>query len=307
MSAFYTYCHSAGPSLCAFHSSSPQLIETRLSSLLSNIKKHPVIVPAPSTSSSRPEIVSYSTVQRVISSSLYRPLIMFPAIASALSALEAGDGLPLLTLSGQSFSDSLLCNNPDSGSDEGEGIEDEGSADASRAIMCSDNGGWWDSVEGVEAYVQILQNISKSAGATMAEMRLGCVGWTIQAKWRFTGPFEANTSHPILFIANKADNVTPLRSAQQNAKGFPGSGVLVSNSYGHTSLSTPSRCIAKHIQIYFQSGTLPPPNTVCEPDLVPFESWDLNSTAVDMIEEGKGERELDRAMVELMRAPVFGV
>jgi hypothetical protein len=46
------------------------------------------------------------------------------------------------------------------------------------------------------------------------------------------GPFTGNTSTPILFIANKADNVTPYRSAVQNARGFKDSVVLVQDSYG---------------------------------------------------------------------------
>lgn len=47
------------------------------------------------------------------------------------------------------------------------------------------------------------------------------------------GPFEGNTSHPILYIANAADNITPLISAKNNSAGFPGSVILVQrNSYG---------------------------------------------------------------------------
>jgi hypothetical protein len=46
------------------------------------------------------------------------------------------------------------------------------------------------------------------------------------------GPFTGKTSHPILYISNKADNITPLISARNNSAGFPGSVVLVQNSYG---------------------------------------------------------------------------
>jgi hypothetical protein len=42
----------------------------------------------------------------------------------------------------------------------------------------------------------------------------------------------------MLFIANKADNVTPLRSALKNAEGFKGSVVLVQNSYGVSNLDS---------------------------------------------------------------------
>lgn len=46
------------------------------------------------------------------------------------------------------------------------------------------------------------------------------------------GPFAGNTSNPILFIANHADNITPLRSAQRNAVGFPNSRILIQNCFG---------------------------------------------------------------------------
>jgi hypothetical protein len=46
------------------------------------------------------------------------------------------------------------------------------------------------------------------------------------------GPFQGNTSHPILFIGNVADNTTPLRNAFLNAEGFANASVLVSDSYG---------------------------------------------------------------------------
>lgn len=51
------------------------------------------------------------------------------------------------------------------------------------------------------------------------------------------GPFEAKTSFPILFVANMADNITPLISATNNSAGFQDSVVLVQNSYGASALS----------------------------------------------------------------------
>lgn len=46
------------------------------------------------------------------------------------------------------------------------------------------------------------------------------------------GPFKANTSFPILYIANSADNITPEISARNNSEGFTNSVVLVQNAYG---------------------------------------------------------------------------
>lgn len=43
---------------------------------------------------------------------------------------------------------------------------------------------------------------------------------------------KGETAHPILFIGNLADNVTPLQSAIDNSARFPESVVLQQNSYG---------------------------------------------------------------------------
>jgi TAP-like protein len=235
MASFYTYCHRAGPKLCAFHNSSPSAIETRLTTLLAKLKTYPVIVPASSSSNGRPEIITYSKVRKVISSSLYRPLVMFPGLAEALAALESGDGRPFLELSSQGQEELPLCdsnNTPETGEPSSEIPEVEGSADASRAILCSDQAPFEGGVEAFGHYLEGCENASRSAGATMASMRLGCVEWAIKAKWRFSGPFGANKRTPILFVGNTADNITPLLSAHQNARRFPGSMVLKQNSYG---------------------------------------------------------------------------
>jgi len=36
----------------------------------------------------------------------------------------------------------------------------------------------------------------------------------------------------MLFIGNKADNITPLQSTMQNAEGFENASVLISDSFG---------------------------------------------------------------------------
>ncbi|KAH9213173.1 prolyl aminopeptidase-like protein [Leptodontidium sp. 2 PMI_412] len=311
MNSFYAFCHLAGPKACAFYASTPKDIEIRVSILLEDIRKHPVIVPASASSNSRPEIISYSNVQRLITSALYRPLVMFPSLAEAFAALEVGDGRPFLDLTSQGSEEIPSCESrledpTDPENPTPEVPEAEGSADASKAIMCSDGAPIPGGVEEFKTYVGKLMELSKSAGASMASMVMGCVGWKFTAKWQYTGPFEGNTSHPILFIANTADNVTPLRSALANSASFPGSVVMIQDSYGHTSLSCPSRCTARTIRSYFQHGTLPSNGTVCPADLVPFEPWKLDSVSASLT-AGSEDKKLDFALRELMKVPVFGL
>ena len=225
--------------------------------VLATLKKHPIIVPvAPSLlgTSALPELITYSSLKRLISTALYRPIQLFPAIARVCAALESGDGGPYLDVAiawgfkRKQFS----CDLPDVPP----GPDDvEGNGDAFRAIMCSDGGEMTDSVEDFTEYAETLMQRSKAAGAVNVLFRIACAGWKAKAKWRYSGkhllfihsssqltiddagPFEGNTSHPILFIANKADNVTPFRSARNNAKGFNDSAILVQKSYGVSSLA----------------------------------------------------------------------
>ncbi|KAG4444338.1 hypothetical protein IFR05_000212 [Cadophora sp. M221] len=218
MDSFYTFCHLAGPKVCAFYAPTPGDIKIRVSTLLDDIKKHPVIVPASPSSNFRPEIISYSKVQRLITSALYRPLVMFPSLAEAFAALETGDGRPFLDLTSQGGEELPSCENrledpTDPENPTPEVPEAEGSADASKAIMCSDGAPIPGGVDEFKMYVRKLMELS---------------------------PFEGNTSHPILFIANTADNVTPLRSALANSAGFPGSVVMIQDSYGHDSANLSS-------------------------------------------------------------------
>ncbi|RYP41271.1 hypothetical protein DL767_001125 [Monosporascus sp. MG133] len=270
MDAFYEYCHLAGPEDCAFYAESPGAIEQRLSSLLEEIRKYPVIVPASESGPGMPQLVTWSNVKRLISSALYQPIHMFKRFARVLKALEEGDGVPFYELAGTDQSTPPICS-----------IEavppnvpkmEPANDDAFPAIMCADRPrALSESVEEFEEFTKRLTEISSAAGDVNALFRLACVGRTVRPKWRYGGPFEGNTSHPILYVANMADNISPLISARNNSQGFPGSVVLVQNSYGHTTLSAPSACTAGYINAYFQNGTLPAPGTICEPDYYPFQ------------------------------------
>ncbi|KAI1100037.1 alpha/beta-hydrolase [Jackrogersella minutella] len=269
MEAFYHFCHKAGPSRCDFYASTPAAIEQRLASLLKHIRKYPIIIPATDAGTDMPQLITWSHLKRLISAALYRPIFMFAGFAKVLRALEDGDGQPFYELMRSGNSTPPICS-----------IEaippnvprlEAGNADAFPAILCADAPPVEDTVEEFAEFVEELTRISAAAGDVNALFRIACVGRTIRPKWRYTGPFEGNTSHPILYVANIADNVAPLISARNNSQGFPGSVVLVQNSYGHTSLSAASTCTANYIRAYFQSGILPKPGTTCEPDYQPFE------------------------------------
>ena len=70
----------------------------------------------------------------------------------------------------------------------------------------------------------------------------------------------------------------------------------------HCSNSQPSTCTAKAIRAYFVNGTLPPADTVCQPDLPLFAPRMENATSPD---DPVGDDEIDddeaifRALQEL--------
>lgn len=187
MDAFYDYCHAAGPSQCAFYSPDRNMIETRLNAILSNLKTHPIVV-MPSQPSDLPEVVSYSSLKRLISAALYRPVLLFPSLARVLVGLEAGNGTPyldLITVEGMRSRFSCDCpplSLPDDTPDSAEETDD-----AFRAIMCSDGGEMADTAEEFADYATSLQEQSKAAGAVNVLFRISCAGWRTNAKWRFSG------------------------------------------------------------------------------------------------------------------------
>ncbi|EDN98405.1 hypothetical protein SS1G_13263 [Sclerotinia sclerotiorum 1980 UF-70] len=321
MEAFYHYCHASGPQNCAFYSSTPSKISTRLENLLTTLKTHPIIVP-PSDPTLFPEIITYTSLKRLISATLYRPILLFPTLANVLLSLETGDGIPFLNfISTLDLHESFTCECDVSSN----GIlapakekEEEGTDDAMAAIMCSDGGIMNETVSEFEVYADTLMEGALMTGAANVEVRMSCVGWNVVPKWRYTGinfpslptlshfstssyfqnppsmlttpgPFTSTTNHPILYIANRADNVTPLRSALSNAKNFPRSRVVIQNSFGHTSLAAPSICTAKIIRAYFQEGLLPENGMVCEGEGRLFGGEGMR-VAGDEIGRGEGER-----------------
>jgi len=119
-----------------------------------------------------------------------------------------------------------------------------------------------------------LTEISPTIGEWWAEHRLMCIHYSVRPLHRFHGPWEGNTSFPILEVGNTADPVTPGRYAKKMAKGFKGAVALIQDSGGHCSLAAPSACTEGYIRNYFQKGEMPPLDTICPADVLPFGPTD---------------------------------
>lgn len=112
-------------------------------------------------------------------------------------------------------------------------------------------------------YVQFLHKQSKTYGSYLADITMPCHGFDLRPKWRFDGPFGANTANPILILSQTLDPITPLISAQGAATLFPGSQVVEAQGIGHSSLGYPSICTMKEVKKYFRTGQVPGEYTRC--------------------------------------------
>ncbi|KAI8306378.1 putative hydrolase [Colletotrichum sp. SAR11_240] len=274
--AFYEFCYQAGPDRCAFYATSSQAIEERFNKLLSDIKALPIVINADEeTGPDVPSVVTYSKVKILLSSVLYEPQYQFENFAKILAALERRDGRPYYEhYNPNKPSTAPLCApRPVSPFEPFPEILD-GTPDAFPVIMCADHPPVHNlTLEEVKRQSEELIGLSPATGSINVPFPITCNQRNIRPQWRFDGPFEGKTKHPILFIANKFDNITPLVSARNNSAGFPGSTVLVQNSYGdeqHTTLAAPSKCTKNYIKAYFQNGTLPDAGAECEGDSYPF-------------------------------------
>ncbi|KAH6693468.1 TAP-like protein-domain-containing protein [Plectosphaerella plurivora] len=285
MDAFYTSCYDAGPDSCEMYADSPDAIRARLDALFESLKEEPVIVPPVSMGGagpSMPMIITHSKLRGLQYSALYRPADQFASLAHIAAALERGDGLPFYEHFNpppdddddkESTPSTPLCGAPELTPFDPQPGLIEGNKDAFSAIRCSD---YTPSTlgdlsrEDVRRQADEILRLSPSTGALNALHALVCIGRRTHPKWTYDGPLGGTTRHPILFLANSADNITPLVSARNNSAGFPGSVVLVQKGYGHTSLAAPSDCANSHVRAYFQNGTLPDQGTECEGQWAPF-------------------------------------
>lgn len=269
---FFDYCYQSGLKHCPFYAEEdPQSIKLRYYELLFSLKRNPITVPASNTRS--PDVITSSDVMSRVKDALYCPLQSYPPLAQLLADLSTNNGSSMANLKQagvQPFHPpdkckhngpfSIACQIP-------YGWEDE----ASVGIHCSDaESSNSTTKESFKQYADLLTNQSRVMGPTWAEIRMSCISWKTRPKWRYNGPFRAKTAHPILFIGNALDPVTPLSNAIEAALNFPDSAILQQDSPGHTALSMPSLCTAEAVRKYFQTGELPELGMVCKPDEYPF-------------------------------------
>lgn len=303
LARFGEYCHKFGPSHCPmYHEDGPAVIVENFANILSEFYSNPIGIPGNSTAG--PDYVSYSDLKRMIWLWAYNPVANFHKLAVVLSDLAAGNGTSLLAtkLKGRKaveFGIPEACkkDGPYSPSCFPAGLA---ALDATPGIMCTDARDQTNMTkEEFYSYVEELMGQSRLIGDTWGAIRLPCTAWHVRPKWRYESNFVNTTAHPIIFIGNTVDSVTPLRNAFNMAKGFEGSVVLHQDSEGHCSPSAPSFCTTRTLRRYFQTGELPEMGTVCEPNVFPLDGF--SEIEEPKLPEGETDEKLWRAMIGLNR------
>jgi pimeloyl-ACP methyl ester carboxylesterase len=268
----FKYCDQAGPDRCQFwREGGAKAIQAAYETLLHDIWDDPLSVIG--NGRRGPEIITWSDIKEITKDALYQPLIFGPIMVELLQDITNGTGSLFADYKEKRRvpacrSDQCILDGPYSEDCVSPGWNE---LEATSAVLCTDAEGIGSFTEDeFREYWQSLKAQSSSMGDYWAETRLACAGWQKRAKWRFSGPFSANTSHPILWIGNTLDTVTPLRNAQYMNAQFPGSVLLQQDSEGHCSPTAPSLCTARAVRKYFQTGILPPVGTLCKPDIKPF-------------------------------------
>jgi hypothetical protein len=129
-----------------------------------------------------------------------------------------------------------------------------------------------------------------------SQITMPCSSWGIRPAWDFKLNISAaSTSHPILWLSNTRDPVTPLKNAIKMSKRFGGSVVFGQDADGHCTVAQPSECVAKGVRRYFQEGQLPVGEIACKPDVGPFDPLEDEkglyselSVAIRRIARGRG-------------------
>ncbi|RYC57639.1 hypothetical protein CHU98_g8571 [Xylaria longipes] len=123
------------------------------------------------------------------------------------------------------------------------------SDDASIGIECVDKAPRSNSFDVINAALDGAQSVSRLLGDSLAPLVATCAQWTLEPRERYIGGFaRVKPRKPLL-----------------------GSVLLEHGGFGHTSIQQPSLCTARAIQSFFRSGTLPGPNTLCDPVDPPFK------------------------------------
>ncbi|KAJ4388270.1 hypothetical protein N0V85_007728 [Neurospora sp. IMI 360204] len=279
---FYETCFKAGHKHCALTQPSDKdasNIRGRVDHFIQELIASPVSVVA---ADGRIRLITSIIVRDAIRQTLYSPISLYEPLSNMLAEALAGN----YTLLSQSpaamdYKRNNVCDKPvmDSSFPPPEYTWDN---EATIGVLCGDSAAASASEHTTLSWAQDIVKKLEAQSPTTAEpwsrIPLACLGWKFQPKYAFGGPFGHSSgpdarhtpSAPMLILSNRYDHATPLRNAHSLSKAYPGSVVLVQESFGHCALLTSkSACTAEHVRSYFESGKVPERGSTCSEDCRP--------------------------------------
>jgi pimeloyl-ACP methyl ester carboxylesterase len=253
---FFRLCDAAGPD-CAFSGGASE----RFAALGEQLRAHPLVIVDPVTGEEF--TVTYNDLIGLTLGAMYAPFI-WPDLAFLLADLESQASATAL---GQRVADLRAGLGLAAAPQE----EYPNFVEAGPGVGCSDSvnprsfEAWQaaaDSAEATYGRFGRLWNWSLSA----------CRSWpTTAGQDRYTGPWTARTSSPVLIVGNYFDPATPYQGAETASKLLPNSRLLSYAGWGHTAyLNAGNFCVDSLVTRYLLTGRVPPEGTVCQPEGSPF-------------------------------------
>lgn len=284
---FYETCFTAGDA-CSLRKKSDNSsadIKDRINALIQQL----IDAPVPFIFQGRTRLITSLLVRDTIRQSLYSPIMLYEPLSVTLAEALVGNYTLLLqaTPAAQgSIEREDVCTQPSESDPQPEYLWSD---EAGMGVLCGDSAALAGdrNISWAEDIVAKLAAQSPTAGEPWSRIPLSCSGWEFKPKYTFTGPFgstsnrdsndrDNTTSAPLLVLSNRYDHATPLANAEALSDRYPGSALLVQESYGHCALLTSkSECTAQHLRRYFDSGELPKKGATCEEDCqaaIPFKA-----------------------------------
>jgi len=250
LDAFADACAQAGAACVFGNGDGATSIRQRINAILASIRSAPM--PAPNADP--PGTLDYPLANLAILLNLY-DTFFWPTFAAGLEQAEAGDASILLDFI------RLFMAPPG---------EYDPAADTFTAVFCTD-GTFPFAPDTLPAAVRLAEQIAPTFSAYWVYGALPCTTWPARVDDRYAGPWNRQTSAPILLVNTRADPATPLSGAARAKRRLADARLVTLDGLGHTTAAHPSACIQQVIDRYFIDLVAPPDGMHCAPDAGPFD------------------------------------
>jgi pimeloyl-ACP methyl ester carboxylesterase len=251
LQAFVVHCAAAGPDQCAFAAANEAETRAKFDALMDRLRTEPMVVLGPAGTLT----VTYSIVVDTLFNALYAAP-KWAGLAQGLQRLEEGDAAGFLVATGAlGGPPTLVYINTLEGQYANNCLDTDNLADPAR----------------YPAMARQAEARTPYFGTLWTYMSLPCAFWPAKDADRYTGPWDAKTSAPLLLISRLYDPATPHGGAVKAAKTLANARLLTIDGWGHAFfVGGRSTCADDYMTTYVIDLALPPVGTVCAEDVAPF-------------------------------------